>query len=51
MFRRKERFYLQVSGQEFRLIWESLLRWRNKLLAQGNHADPINELLGKLMTR
>ena len=49
MFKRKERVFLYLSDHDFRLICESILRWRNKLTAHGKCADPINELLGKLL--
>lgn len=48
MFKRKEKVFLAVNETEYRLICDSLLRWRNKLVAQGRHADPINDLLCKM---
>lgn len=50
MFKRKKNVFLQVDDTEYRLICDSLLRWRNKLLAQGRYADPIDDLLCKLFT-
>ena len=50
MFKRKESVFLQVDDAEYRLIRDSLLRWRNKLVAQGRYADPINDLLCKMFT-
>lgn len=51
MFKRKEKVFLTVNETEYRLIQACLLRWRNKLVAQGRHADPINDLLCKMFTR
>lgn len=50
MFKRKERVFLQVDDREYRLIQACLLRWRNKLVAQGRDAGPINDLLCKMFT-
>ena len=50
MFKRKEKVFLQVDEAEYRLIQTCLLRWRNKLITQGRYADPINDLLCKLLT-
>lgn len=49
MFKRKKRVYLQLTDDEYRLLRNYLMDWRNKLTAQGRCAEPVNELLIKLM--
>ena len=49
MFKREEKVYLELTDREYRLVRKYLLDWRNKLTKQGKCADPVNELLAKLM--
>lgn len=49
MFKREKRVYLQLTDDEYRLLRNYLMDWRNKLTAQGRSAEPVNELLIKLM--
>ncbi len=51
MCERKKRVYLQFTDDEYRLVRKCLMDWRNKLTAQGRSAEPVNELLAKLMAR
>lgn len=51
MFKREKRVFLQLTDDEYRLIRKCLMDWRNKLTAQGRSAEPVNELLAKLMAR
>ncbi|MEY8318090.1 hypothetical protein AALB19_12370 [Oscillospiraceae bacterium 50-58] len=51
MFKREKRVYLQFTDDEYRLVRKCLMDWRNKLTAQGRSAEPVNELLAKLMAR
>lgn len=50
MFKRQKKVYLTLNSREYVLLRECLLRWRNKLLSQGKHPDPVDELLARLMT-
>jgi hypothetical protein len=50
MFNRERKVVLQLTDDEYRLARECLMNLRNKLLAQGKCADPVNELLIMLMT-
>jgi hypothetical protein len=50
MFKCERKVVLQLSSDEYRLARECLLNLRNRLLAQGKCADPVNELLMLLMT-
>ena len=49
MFKRKKKVYLQLTDDEYRLVRKYLMDWRNKLTAQGRNAEPVTELLVKLM--
>lgn len=49
MFQREKKVYLTVSTPELRVIRRCLMRWRNKLIAEGHITDPIDEMLEKLM--
>lgn len=51
MFKREPRVALHLNAAEYRLVRECLMHWRNKLTAQGKYAEPVNELLAKLMAR
>lgn len=48
MFKCRKKVYLTVTCQELRMIQDSLLRWRNKLIAEGHITDPIDEILERL---
>lgn len=45
---REKRTKLRFSDAEYRLLLHSLVHWRNKFLAQGRCAEPIDELLIRL---
>lgn len=49
MFKREKKVCLELTDGEYRLIRKCLMDWRNKLTAQGRSAEPVNELLAKLM--
>lgn len=49
MFKYDAKVYLTLSRREYVLLRECLLRWRNKLLAQGRCASPVDELLENLL--
>lgn len=51
MFKSKSKVYLTLSANEYTRLRNYLLGWRNKLLAQGRCADPVDELLIKLIAR
>jgi hypothetical protein len=42
---RDERRYLRLDYAEHRLIFEALIRLRNRLIAEGYCADAVNGLL------
>ena len=49
MFKREKRVFLHLTDDEYRLVRKCLMDWRNKLTAQGKCAEPVNELLAKLL--
>ena len=49
MFRREKMVYLRVTAAELRLICDSLLALRNRLISEGRYTDPVDEMLMKIM--
>ena len=45
----KQKYYLVLNDQEHRLIIESMNQLRNKLIADGNYTDAIDEVLLKII--
>jgi hypothetical protein len=50
MFRQEAKVVVHLTDSEYRLARECLMNMRNKLLAEGKCADPVNELLIMLMS-
>jgi hypothetical protein len=48
VFRRERKVIVEVSAAEYRLILESLLALRNRLISDGRYTDPVDEMLMKL---
>ena len=44
---RKQKYYLQLTNVEYRIIIQCLLNHRNKLIAQGKYTDGVDELIIK----
>jgi len=49
MFRREKKVIVEVTAAELRLMRESLLALRNRLIAEGRYTDPVDEMLIKLL--
>ena len=49
MFRREKKVIVEVTAAELRLICESLMALRNRLISEGRYTDPVDEMLMKLM--
>ena len=49
MFRRKKRYYVEVTAAEFRLVIDSLIALRNHLIEEGRYTDCVDEMLMKLL--
>ncbi len=45
---RKRKYYLYLTAEERRYIFNALLAYRNKLIAQGRYADIVDEVMIKL---
>ena len=41
----KQKYYVELNRQEWRLIIEGLNRFRNKLIAAGRYTDAVDEIL------
>ena len=44
----KQKYYVELNRQEWRLIIEALNRLRNKLIATGRYTDAVDEVLIKV---
>ena len=44
----KQKYYVELNRQEWRLIIEGLNRFRNKLIAAGRYTDAVDEMLVKV---
>ena len=44
----KQKYYVELNRQEWRLIIEGLSRFRNKLIAAGRYTDAVDEVLIKV---
>ena len=44
----KQKYYVELNRQEWRLIIEGLNRFRNRLIAAGRYTDAVDEILIKV---
>ena len=44
----KQKYYVELNRQEWRLIIEGLNRFRNKFIAAGRYTDAVDEILIKV---
>lgn len=49
MFKRKKKVVVEVTSHELKMIRESLLDLRNRLVQEGRYTDPVDEMLAKLL--
>lgn len=49
MFRREKKVCVEVTFAELRIIRDSLLALRNRLIVEGRYTDAVDEMLVKLM--
>ena len=47
----KQKYYVELNRQEWRLIIEALNRLRNKLIASERYTDAVDEILIKNQSR
>ena len=45
---RKPKYYVALNAEETRLVLRSLIRMKNRLIAQGRYTDCVDELIAKL---
>ena len=45
---RKKKYHLYLTAEERRYVFNALLAYRNKLLAQGRYTDLIDEVMIRL---
>lgn len=48
MFKRQKKYCISVTPDEYRLMVQSMIFLRNKLIAEGRYTDCVDELLRKL---
>ena len=49
MFKREKKVCVELSNAELRILRNTLMNWRNRLISEGRHTGPIDEILIKLM--
>ena len=49
MLKKKNKVILELSGNDIRIIFEGLMNWRNRLLAEDHPVEPIDDMLVKIM--
>lgn len=49
MLERKQKHYLELSAGDLRIIFEGLMNWRNRLLAEGHPVEPIDDILIRII--
>ena len=47
---RKRKYYLYLTAEERRYIFNALLAFRNRLIAQGRYTDGVDNVLCKVMS-
>ena len=47
---KQAKYYLSLNHEEYRLLFHSLIRFRNKLISQGRYTDAVDKLLIKRCT-
>ncbi len=47
-YMRKPRYYVTLNAEETRLVLRSLIRMKNRLVAQGRYTDCVDELITKI---
>mgnify|MGYP006916075159 CR=1 FL=1 len=45
---KKQKYYLSLNSEETRLVLRSLIRMKNRLIAQGRYTDCVDELIAKI---
>lgn len=45
---KKQRYYLFINSEESRLVLQSLIHMKNRLVAEGRYTDCVDELIAKI---
>ena len=45
---RKQRYYVPVTNEELRLVLQSLICLKNRLIREGRFTDCVDELIAKI---
>lgn len=45
----KKKYYLCLSSEEFSILVQALVQFRNSLIAQGRYTDCVDELIVKVL--
>ncbi len=45
---KRERFFVVLTNEESRLVLRSLIRMKNRLIAQGRYTDCVDDLISKI---
>lgn len=45
---KKRRYYITLNAEETRLLLQSLIRMKNRLVAQSRYTDCVDELIAKI---
>ncbi|MBQ4427829.1 MAG: hypothetical protein II881_08820 [Oscillospiraceae bacterium] len=48
MFGKQNRVFLELNASELKMVIESLIRLRNRLIIEGRYTDAVDEMLLKL---
>ena len=47
-YMRRARYYVTLNAEETRLVLRSLIRMKNKLIAEARYTDCVDELIAKI---
>ena len=47
---KEQKYHLYLSDDEYRHTIQSLVRWKNNLIAQGRYTDEIDDVLCKVLS-
>ena len=47
---KEQKYHLYLSDDEYRRVLQSLIRLKNRLIAQGRYTDGVDDVLCKVMS-
>ena len=45
---KQQKYYLYLNSEEIRIVLQSLIRMKNRLIKQGRYTDCVDELIAKI---